>query len=169
MHPRRSYVCVPTRKRCSAIHFGLNWTCTSPFGQPRAKHAIRFAQPEPAAVRRMDREGLLKPEVEPTPVAGDRLVLRDALFEADALMFDRLKSRALYYGADHGPSLRIGYPEMPYLGLWTKPGAGFIAIEPWYGINDTEGFMGDLWDKPGIFGVAPGDARRLSMVINLVR
>ena len=147
------------------FHPAFRWPL--PFGQPREDHHIVFARPEPDAVRRMDHQGLLKPRAEPTPVVGYRLDLRDRLFARDALMFDQIKSRALRYGADNGPSLGISFPDSPYLGLWTKLGAGFIAIEPWHGINDTEGFTGDIWDKPGIFGVAPGDARCFSMAITL--
>ena len=147
------------------FHPAFRWPL--PFGQPREDHAIVFAQPEPGAVRRMDHQGLLKPIEESTPVTDGKLTLRDELFANDALMFDQIKSQTLRYGADKGPSLRISFPDTPYLGLWTKPGAGFIAIEPWHGINDTEGFAGDIWDKPGIFGVAPGDARCLSMAITL--
>jgi len=59
------------------FHPAFRWPL--PFGQPRADHAIRFALAEPAAVRRMDHLGLLKPEGEPTPVVGNRLHRHRAL------------------------------------------------------------------------------------------
>ena len=51
---------------------------------------IRFEHDEPAPVRRIDTDGFLLPDPQPTPVEGDKLVLRDDLFVADALIFDRL-------------------------------------------------------------------------------
>lgn len=53
------------------------------------------------------------------------------------------------------------------LGVWTKPGAGFVCIEPWQGMADPQGFAGDIFDKPGIVAVAPGETRRMAMRIAL--
>lgn len=147
------------------FHPALRWPL--PFGEARAEHRLLFAQAEPAPVRRIDARGLLRPEPEPSPVTGNRLDLRDDLFTGDALIFDRLGSRAVSYGADHGPQLRVGFADFPTLGVWTKPGAGFVCIEPWQGSADPVGFSGDIRDKPGIMLVEPGAARRLSMTIAL--
>jgi galactose mutarotase-like enzyme len=54
---------------------------------------------------------------------------------------------------------------MPHLGIWTKPGAGFICIEPWQGYADPEGFEGELAEKPRIVLLEPGTARSFHMVI----
>jgi len=147
------------------FHPAFQWPL--PYGAARSEHRIQFAQEETAPIRRMDSRGLLQRQSQPTPVVGDTLVLRDELFAADALMFDRLDSQTLRYGPAVGRALRVGFPATPYLGLWTKPGADFIAIEPWHGINDTEGFDGDLWDKPGIFAVEPGESRVLTASVTL--
>lgn len=138
-----------------------------PFGGARADHAIFFEQAEPLPVRRMNAEGLLLPGGEPTPVVGDMLVLRDALFEEDALIFDSLRSRRLRYGAGGAGSLEIAF-DLPYLGIWTKPGANFVAIEPWHGYNDPVGFSGDIRDKPGILQIDAGDTRAFSMTITVM-
>jgi galactose mutarotase-like enzyme len=64
--------------------------------------------------------------------------------------------------------LRIDYPDMPYLGLWTKPGAPFLCIEPWQGLADPEGYAGDLRDKPGVIEVAAGDSRVFAIRVGIV-
>lgn len=147
------------------FHPGFRWPL--PYGQPRAAHWIEFAADEPAAVRRITAAGLLAPERHATPVAGRRLALDDALFRNDVLIFDELRSRSLTYGAAAGPQLEIGFPDVSYLGLWTKPEAGFICIEPWLGVTDPVGFAGNLHGKPGIFHVDPGGTRSLRMTIAL--
>ena len=147
------------------FHPALRWPL--PFGAERAEHRLLFAQDEPAPVRRIDARGLLRPEPEPSPVTGNRLDLRDDLFAGDALIFGQPVSRAVSYGADHGPQLRVGFADFPTLGVWTKPGAGFICIEPWQGCADPVGFSGNIRDKPGIMLVEPGAARRLAMTIAL--
>ena len=147
------------------FHPALRWPL--PYGQPRADHTIRFAHDEPAPIRRIDGTGLLLPDALPTPVEGDTLALRDDLFAADALIFDRLTSRSVSYGAPTGPRIEVSFTDFPTLGVWTKPGAGFICIEPWQGSADPVGFTGDLRDKPGIIEIAPGSVRNLTMTIAL--
>jgi len=148
------------------FHPAFTWPL--PYGERRGAHRIRFEHDEPAPIRRIDANGLLLPEPQPTPVAGDRLMLRDDLFIDDALIFDRLKSRRLSYEAPAAPRLEVEFADFPTLGVWTKPGAGFICIEPWQGFADPVGYDGDIRDKPGITEIAPGESRELSMSISLV-
>ena len=54
------------------------------------------------------------------------------------------------------------------LGIWTKPGARYLCIEPWHGIADPVGFSGEIWDKPGIDRLSPGEARAFTMRVTLV-
>ena len=147
------------------FHPALRWPL--PYGQARADHRVLFAQDEPSPIRRLTGDGLVRPEPVPTPVEGRQLQLRDALFEKDALIFDQPASRSLRYGAPGGPQIDVTFDGMPYLGLWTKPGAGFICIEPWHGMADPENYSGDIRDKPGIVLIPPGATQRGGMTISL--
>jgi galactose mutarotase-like enzyme len=146
-------------------HPGFRWPL--PFGQPRAAHFIEFETDEPATVRRIDAAGLLTPVRHPTPIANRRLQLTDALFQDDVLIFDQIKSRSVSYGTTLGPRLRIGFSDAPYLGVWTKPGARFVCIEPWHGITDPEDFAGDFMQKPGVRVLKGGEAFFAKMDITL--
>lgn len=149
------------------FHPAFRWPL--PYGRPREDHAIRFDHPEPAPVRRLDADGLLRPDALPTPVVGDTLALRDDLFDDDALILDRLDSRRVTYGATTGPRIAVRFDGMPTLGIWSKPGgAGFVCIEPWQGTADPAGSDGDLHDKPGMVVIAPGASRDFAMTIALV-
>jgi galactose mutarotase-like enzyme len=147
------------------FHPGFRWPL--PYGQARSSHFIRFEADEPAPVRRIDSNGLLSPDTHATPVEGRRLMLTDELFAHDVLIMDRIESRSVTYGAASGPRLEIGFPDARYLGLWTRPGAPFICIEPWQGVTDPAGFSDDIRQKPGIFTVAPGATHSLAMTITL--
>lgn len=136
-------------------------------GLPRETHRILFEQEEVAPVRRL-RGGLLDGTPHPTPVEGRTLRLRDDHFRADALIFDRLRSRSLRYGAPGGPGLEIAWSGFPHLALWTVPGAGFLCIEPWHGHHSPEGFDGDLREKPGIFLVEPGRMRTFGWSVRVL-
>jgi galactose mutarotase-like enzyme len=147
-------------------HPAFRWPL--PYGQTRAAHFIELEADEPASVRRLNADGLLTPEPHPTPIAHRKLALADDLFQNDALIFDQIKSRSVTYGAGAGPRIRVSFPDAPYLGVWTKPGAGFICIEPWRGVADSQGFTGDFTEKKGIFTVAPGATETLHVSIALL-
>ena len=139
-----------------------------PYGENRAAHFIEFENDEPAPIRRLDGNGLLLPQPFATPVANRRLTLRDELFTNDALIFDQLVSRSVTYGSEVGPRIAVSFPGVPYLGIWSKPGANFICIEPWQGITDPQGFNGELKDKPGSLIVRPDEAVAVGMTITLL-
>jgi galactose mutarotase-like enzyme len=147
------------------FHPAFRWPL--PYGEPRTAHFLTFDKEEPAPVRRLDLQGLLTRTQFVTPVRNRRLQLRDDLFAADAIIFDDIASRQLRYGADRGPQLEINFSDMPYLGVWTKPGAGFICIEPWYGLADARGYSADFRAKPGIALVLPGMDKKFTISISL--
>ena len=136
-----------------------------PFGSPRAEHRITFAADEPAPIKRLE-DGLIAGD-RASPLHGRTLPLADALFADDALIWDPIVSRSLSYGGAAGPCLTVAY-DAPHLGIWTKPGARFVCIEPWHGHADPAGYTGDLRDKPDVFTVPPGGTRRIGMSVTLV-
>ena len=144
------------------FHPALRWPL--PYGKPRATHEIVFDKNEPAPIRRPI-DGLLSAAQFPTPVQDRHLLLHDGLFEEGALVFDTLASRSVLYGE----ALRVDFPRMPHLGIWTKPGAGYVCIEPWHGHASPEGFDGELADKPGIVLIDPGATETFAMSITLER
>jgi galactose mutarotase-like enzyme len=149
------------------FHPALRWPL--PGGGARADHVIRFDRDEPAPIRRLDSNGLLDPDPRPTPIKGKELALSDDLFVEDALILDRIKSRRLTYSGHSGSCLAVDFAGMPELGLWSKPGAGFLCIEPWHGFADPAGFDGDITAKPGIRMIAPGQCHIFEMGIAIDR
>lgn len=144
------------------FHPALRWPL--PYGKPRAAHEIVFERDEPAPIRRPI-DGLLSAAQFPTPVLDRHLPLRDDLFEDGALVFDTLASRSLVYGE----AIRVDFPRMPHLGIWTKPGAGYVCIEPWQGHASPERFDAELADKPGVIAITSGAAERFAMSIAIER
>lgn len=135
-----------------------------PGGGAKGQHCVVFDHDEPQDVRRIDpASGLLLPEGQATPVVGRVLEVRENLFRGDALIWDRLNSRALAFGAEEATWLEISFPDTPMLGIWQVPGAAYLCIEPWAGIADPLGFEGDFLEKPGIMELAPGESRDFRM------
>lgn len=138
-----------------------------PCGGARADHKIIFDQDEPAPIWLLTPAGLIGPEPIDTPVHQNRLTLTDALFADDALVWKNLSSRRLTYGASGFPTLDIAFPDTAWLGIWTKPGAAFVCVEPWAGMADPDGYSGDFRDKPGVFMLPPDASRSFRMIVTL--
>lgn len=136
-----------------------------PDGGDKAGHGITFDQPEPQDIRRLDANGLIARHA-PSPVADRSFALDAALFAEDALIWDELASRRLEYRSAEGPWLDIAF-DLPMLGIWQKPGANFICIEPWAGLADPAGFAGGLMEKPAVTVLAPGEEQRLTMDVTV--
>ncbi|MEO5492393.1 MAG: aldose 1-epimerase family protein [Sphingomonas sp.] len=146
------------------LHPAFAWPL--PYGQPRGEHCITFDAREPGPIKRLA-DGLIAGD-RPSPLAGCTLHLTNDLFADDALVWDSVRSDSVTYGAATGPHLRIDFPDTPQLGIWTKPGARFVCIEPWHGHADPVGFTGNFRDKPGVFTVAPGGNWTGSMQVTLL-
>ncbi|WP_134497488.1 aldose 1-epimerase family protein [Microvirga pakistanensis] len=146
------------------FHPALRWPL--PYGGEREAHEIRFDTEEPASLHRLS-DGLIGEATRPSPLQGGRLLLRDELFEDGALVWSTLASRTVRYGVPGRRSITVSFPGMPHLGIWTKPGAGYVCIEPWQGYADPVGFEGELRDKPGIVMIPPGENRHFTMEIAL--
>lgn len=148
------------------FHPAFRWPL--PWGGARADHRLVFAEAEPAPIRRIDTaSGLVLPEPCPTPVEGNMVTVRDDLFIADALIFDQLRSRSVRFGVPGGRMLQVDFPEMPLLGIWTKPGAPFLCIEPWQGLTDPVGYDGDFRAKPYVIEVEPGAEHRFAIAVTI--
>lgn len=140
-----------------------------PGGADKAAHRITFATEEPQPIRRIDPgSGLLLPDLQPTPVVGREFTPDAAQFVDDALIWDRLASRSLTFGADGGARLELGFPDTPMLGIWQRPGADYLCIEPWQGIADPADWDGDFRTKPGVVELAPGATRSFRMDVRVV-
>ena len=146
------------------FHPGFRWPLAP--GVPKEAYAISFEKSEDKPIRRLA-GGLLAVAPIPSPVHDRKLALTDALFVNDALIFDRLNSRRVTYGASTGPSIEVQFDGMAQLGIWMKPGAGFVCIEPWHGFASPEDFDGELKDKPGMTLVAPGAMKRFEIAVGV--
>jgi galactose mutarotase-like enzyme len=148
-------------------HPGFRWPL--PYDKTRSSHFILFDTEEPDPIRRIGSDGLLTPQPQSSPVENRRLPLADALFQDDVVIFDKIRSRSVTYGSEDGPRIRVSFPDAPYLGVWTKPGAPFICIEPWHGVTDPAGFKGEFRDKPGVFTLPAGETFATTMAVSLLK
>jgi len=141
---------------CFGYHPGFVWPQDAAL---RNRYVCLFEKPETAPIRRADlATGLLKPQSFPTPVVGRCLVPEDSLFAEGALHFETLASRRIWFGPEGAAGIAVRFPDSPQLGIWTKPGAPFLCIEPWQGLAEAESSDGSMAQRPGVRFLPPGAA-----------
>jgi len=162
-------VCNPADEPLPAsfgFHPAFAWPL--PYGQDRAAHRIAFEKDEPGALKVIAADGTITAQDRASPLDGRVLHLADQLFSDDALVWSPVASSSVRYGVEGAPQLDIAFPDTPKLGIWTKPGAAYVCVEPWHGIADPEGFEGEYRDKPGVFEVPAKGEKQIALRISLV-
>ncbi len=127
-------------------------------GIAKEAHTLAFSAPEPAPIRRLT-GGLLRPDPLPSPIEGQMLLLTESLFTDDAMILDHPASQSVRFSAPGAPGIDVSWEGFSELGLWMKPGAAFLCIEPWCGYASPVGFDGDFAEKPGLLLIPPGEQR----------
>lgn len=145
------------------LHPGFRWPMTT--GIPKDRHYITFEEMGPIAYTRpVDR--LIGPDRSDLPLNGSTLQLNEALFEPGGMALLSLKSRSLlFHTEDRTAAIRLDFPDMDGIILWSRPGADFLCIEPLLGHADPVGFSGDIMEKPGMAHIAPRETLTLSVTI----
>lgn len=84
--------------------------------------------------------------------------LKNDLFKDGVWIFEHAQLQKIGLALpDKTPYIEINCEGFPYVGIWTKPGAPFVCLEPWYGRTDDAGFKGNIQDKAGIQKLDAGE------------
>ena len=119
---------------------------------------LEFDEPETLDTRTIDAESILIPERTPVLRGEKRIVLTEHLFDHDALILSGMRSRSVTLRSDsHAHAVRFTFGDVPFLGIWAKPGAPYVCLEPWCGINDDRERKADISQKEGIVRLPAGD------------
>lgn len=85
--------------------------------------------------------------------------IMDGLFDGDALIFDQAGITAAALCDGEGREYARVECDAPVWGIWSHPdsGAGYVCLEPWYGICDYAGYEGELSERPHTQTLLPGE------------
>ena len=101
---------------------------------------------------------LLLPETAPLLKGEKEIIITKDIFNEDALIIKGIKSdNVTLVSQKTGEKIRFNLGKAPYLGIWAKPGAPYVCIEPWYGLNDSQIKKADLSEKVGIQKLSPDE------------
>lgn len=89
-----------------------------------------------------------------------RIMLGPDSFKDDAIIMKGITSSkiSLRNKYKENPILTVEFSDFPYLGVWSKPNAPFICIEPWHGISDAIKSTGIFAEKTDMILLKPGQS-----------
>lgn len=130
-------------------------------GETYGDYEVRFTKPETHTVPTPEVDtGLIDvTHRNPAPQVdgGYALPISHELFAVAETIYDELDSRVVelaHKSGSHG--VRLSFPELPYLVVWSKPAADFVAVEPWGGLSTCSDEDDVLEHKRGCLVAQPG-------------
>lgn len=137
-------------------------------GERYEDYYLEFETEEALEEHLLAPDGFFSGETKPLKLQGRNLPLTKHLFANDALVFMNMKSRQVTIrSTGHDESISVQFPHFSYLGIWAKPGADFVCIEPWLGHADMAGPAVEFKNKPGIQKLTHGHVFEASYYISI--
>jgi len=129
---------------------------------------LEFDQKMDLKTHVLSENGLVSDKTEGILDNEDKIRLHKDLFAKDALIFKNIPSKKVALKSKNsGTILSVKYSDFKNLGLWAKPGAPYVCIEPWLGIADIEGTDQNLKTKEGIEKLESGNIFEASYFITI--
>lgn len=117
-------------------HPGFN--CPMNDDESYKDYYLEFNEAETTQSWRVQKDGLIGSETIPVFDEPKVINLHPQLFDNDALIFKNLNSsRVSLKSRKSEQILSMCFKDFPYLGIWAKPNANYVCIEPWIGIADS--------------------------------
>lgn len=133
---------------------------------PLEQYTLDFNQSDPLKVYKL-RDGLLLHSSEMLAMPDGILPLTEALFKNDALVIRDIKSPRITLKQNGVKKVRVQADAFPHLGLWKKPKAAFLCIEPWMGHADWVDASEELAQKDGFITLEPQGVFNTSFAIEV--
>ncbi|MFK7834162.1 MAG: aldose 1-epimerase family protein [Winogradskyella sp.] len=112
--------------------------------------------------------GLITSKTKPVFTDGNIIKLQPDIFNEDALIFKDLKSRVVSLKhKNKGTVLKVTFEDFKQLGIWAKPNAPYVCIEPWLGFADLETTDQKIETKAGILNLEAGNDFNASYTIEI--
>ena len=128
---------------------------------------LEFNKDTMLTTERIDHDSILIEEKFPVAMDGNKVVITKDIFVDDALILSNYSSDVVTLKSNnHGREVKFNF-KSPLLGIWAKPGAPYVCIEPWWGVNDNYDKKDDLSQKRGIMEIEAGKSETFSWSIEI--
>lgn len=138
---------------CETMFFSIG---AHPGFQCKMGDRIIMDETETAGAYKLDENYLRAEKLQPVFDNSREIVITPDLFAKDALIFDGLKSGGCTVVKADGRNVHVDFGGAPCLGIWAKPAAEYVCIEPWYGIDDSWDAGHDITKKHRILSLDAG-------------
>lgn len=130
-------------------------------GDKLEDYFLEFSQEENAERWYLDDEIICGSE----PYLNGREIPVDShTFDRGALIFKGLKSDSVTLRSrQHSHSVTMDLTGWNYLGIWAKPAAPYVCMEPWNGLASSQWSSHDIWQKEGIRCLKAGQTEVFTM------
>lgn len=121
---------------------------------------LTFDENETVSTEKIDLEKSLRlPETCPVLKNERDIIITADIFNEDALILSGIKSENITLRSNRNRrTVKFKFGSAPWLGIWSKPGAPYVCIEPWYGVNDSQIKKNDFSEKDGINALSPKES-----------
>lgn len=117
-------------------------------------YQIEFEAKQNLNLHSLDKNGLF---AETSKVNIKTIQISKNTFDNDALIYSNfIKNTVKLSEKGSNRNIKVDFEEFPWLGIWSKPGASYICLEPWCGHADISGFNQEIQHKSGIEEINPG-------------
>ena len=128
---------------------------------------LQFNVDEELYTERIDHESILIDEKFPVFTDEGKIELTSNLFDEDALILsDYTSTEVSIRSYNHDRVIKFMF-DSPVLGIWAKPNAPYVCLEPWWGINDNYDKKNDFSEKRGIMKLAPGESQEFTWEVEI--
>lgn len=129
---------------------------------------IEFNKPENAKRLFFGEGNLTVTNKEEDGLNGQKMDLNHETFYQGAAIFKSINSNELTLKSDKDSRfVKLSFNKFPALGVWQKPDAPYICIEPWHGISDDDDYTGEFKDKAMIITLEPSKNYDCFMTIEI--
>lgn len=145
-------------KDAKNIFFGIGAHPAFKCDYSTGKYYLEFDKPEDEIGILELEDGLIaKARLKEEVIENNRINLEKDTFEKDAIIMHNLKSTkiTLKEKETNKEVLEFDFTGFPYLAIWSKKGAPFVCIEPWYNTADYKESTGIFEEKKKIIGLNP--------------
>ncbi len=128
---------------------------------------LEFENDDTLFTEKIDHESILIDGKFPVDVKDKKITITENIFDEDALILSNYKSKVVTLKSNnHNRQVEFHF-DSPVLGIWATPGAPYVCIEPWWGINDDYNKKTDLSLKREIMSLEPGDSKEFAWEIKI--
>ena len=128
---------------------------------------LEFNKDTALTTERIDHDSILIEEKFPVDMNDNKVIITKDIFNDDALILSNYNSDVVTLKSNnHNRQIKFNF-KSPLLGVWAKPGAPYVCIEPWWGVNDNYDKKDDLSQKRGIMALEPSKSETFSWSVEI--